>query len=141
VLVAVAVAWGVILLVTGGIDVHIGGWRLRSYGLARPFWLAIAATVSYIAAGGGSSPAAIREWGPALVAFIERRPAWIAGALAVVAVAIGVGYSTRAAVGADAYGYVSQVDLATAHSSPVVIRNEQGEIAGCVAPQPLPDWR
>lgn len=103
--------WGAILFVTGGIDIRIDGWRLRSNSLARPLWLAIAAAISYFAAGGRIRPATIRDWGPALTGIIERRPAAIAGALAVVAVAMGVGYSTRAAVAADAYGYVSQADL------------------------------
>lgn len=110
VLAAVAVGWGAILFVTGGIDIRIDGWRIRSYSLARPLWLAIAAAISYLAAGGRIRPA-VRDWAPALAGVIERRSAAIAGALAVVAVAMGVGYSTRAAVAADAYGYVSQADL------------------------------
>jgi hypothetical protein len=111
VLAAVAVVWAAILVATGGFDVRILGWRMRSNSLARPLGLAIAAACVYLGAGGRVRLAPIREWGPSLGDLIARRSAWIAGALAVMAVGIGAAYSTRAAVAADAYGYVSEADL------------------------------
>jgi hypothetical protein len=50
-----------------------------------------------------------RRYEPAIARF--SRHAWIAAFLALGVVGVGVSWNTRAAAGADAYGYVSQADL------------------------------
>lgn len=100
--------WGIILVLTGGVETQIGAVRVSSRNPERPFWLALAAFVGYCLVGRVKS---MRGDGHPL----ERTLARSAPELVAVATAatffVGIAYGTSAAGGADASGYVSQARL------------------------------
>jgi hypothetical protein len=101
---AAAVIWAAALMVLGGIDTEILGRRIRSNDAFRPLLIAAIALAVSIAAGGD---AALRRWAGIISAINERV---VVAALAVATLGVGVMFSTTAAAGADAYGYVQQAD-------------------------------
>ena len=103
--------WAIWLIVAGGFDGTILGIRVRSNNPRRVLVASACALVGYLVAGG-----TIRV-SPFLNALargrttFERRPGWVAAAIAAAAVVLTMVQATRIAGGADAYGYVSQADL------------------------------
>ena len=102
----VGAAWAAVLIVLGGFDIQIGGWRLSSHQPLRPILWASAALAVFVWANG------VRRTADAWSRFIERlNHHAVAAALALTALGIGMAYSTTVANASDAYGYVSQADL------------------------------
>ena len=103
----VACALGVIAAITGGGRIHVLGIGLSARGPHRAFIIA-----AILAALGLSAHTSARD---RLGRWLSRVPVrWshaAAAALALVVVALGLVYGTKAPAGADAYGYISQADL------------------------------
>ncbi len=101
----VSFAWSIALILSGGFDTHVLGYRVRSNDSFRPLFLAGIGFTVYLVCGG---PRAYRRLLDFAGRFDERL---VVGTLAVITLAFGVAYGTTVAGGADAYGYVSQADL------------------------------
>ena len=102
----VAAAWAAVLIVVGGFDIQIGGWRFSSHQPLRPvFWGSLTLAV-FVRANGVRRTA--DTWSR-VIARLDHQ--LVAAALALTALGVGVTYSTTVANASDAYGYVSQADL------------------------------
>lgn len=103
--------WAIWLIVAGGFDGTILGIRVRSNNPRRVLVASACALVGYLVAGG---TVRVSSFFNALArgrTTFERRPGWVAAAIAAAAVVLTMVQGTRIAGGADAYGYVSQADL------------------------------
>jgi 4-amino-4-deoxy-L-arabinose transferase-like glycosyltransferase len=98
--------WVVVVVVTGGFSVSIGGRIIASHEPMRPLYWSILPLAVFVWANGVDRTA--RTWS-SWIARIDHRVA--AGVLTVGTLAIGVTYATTSVVGSDAYGYVSEADL------------------------------
>lgn len=101
----VAFVWTIALVAFGGFELELMGQRVRSNDPFRTLLIATAGLTIFIAAGGTT---AWRRW-CAFASRVDER--LLVAGLALATVILGVKYSTTAAAGADAYGYVSQADL------------------------------
>jgi hypothetical protein len=93
-------------LTMGGFYFRVLGVRLSSWEVYKPFRLGMVAIVAAIAIRDRWAQPTRTSWNA-----IDRWSRWIAGAVAIVSVAIAVHWGVFAAGGADAYGYISQAAL------------------------------
>ena len=99
-------AWAAVLIVIGGFDIQIGGWRLSSHQPIRPmFWASVTLAV-FVWANGVRRTA--DTWSRVVAGLNHHL---VAAGLALTTLGIGITYSTTVANASDAYGYVSQADL------------------------------
>jgi hypothetical protein len=107
-----SLAWAVVVSVTGGIDLHAFGFRLKSTYPDRPVYVAALLAAIYVYffrenarrwQGVGSLTAAIPR--------LERAAAPIVVLLAIAVAAVGVRQGVLVAEASDAWGYISQADL------------------------------
>jgi hypothetical protein len=110
---AAALAWGIVVAVTGGVVIRMPFLRLTSRDAARPVLVALIAAAIYLIryrrhlAGDVARVRAIGRFTPASLSW----PAAAAAALAFAALFIGIHWGSFVAAGADASGYVSQAEL------------------------------
>ena len=95
------------LVVVGGVDTTLFGIPMTANEPMRPFLLATIALAVFIWSGPG--PARAWSWVQQATAGFDDRV--VAGLLAAAVAIAGLVYGSFVAVGADAYGYVSQADL------------------------------
>lgn len=93
-------------LTMGGFYFRVLGVRLSSWEAYKPFRLGMVATVAALAIRDRWAEPTQTSW-----ELIHRWSRWIAGAVAIVSIAIAIHWGVFAAGGADAYGYVSQAAL------------------------------
>jgi hypothetical protein len=117
-LIVVAVAWALLVTVTGGIDLRAIGVPFRSRNPNHAILLAIALALVYFGCFRARAlqrvlwlETVLRPSLARLVSVADRWPGSIACGLALITFVVGVRYGTFAAGGSDAYGYVSQADL------------------------------
>ena len=103
--------WAIWLFGAGGFDGTILGIRVRSNNPRRVLLASACALVGYFAAGGSVRVSPFFNAVARARTMFERRPGWVAAAIAAAAVVLAMVQGTRIAGGADAYGYVSQADL------------------------------
>jgi 4-amino-4-deoxy-L-arabinose transferase-like glycosyltransferase len=128
--------WGLLITVTGGIDLRPGGLRLSSRDPSRPAILALVLLLFYVLRYREQASAQI-AWLAALEerrALVSRLAPLLAAGLAVGVLAIGLACATYVAGGADAYGYISQSKLWLAGS----LTQPQPFVRGM--PWPNLDW-
>ena len=101
-----ALAWSILIRVTGGTVIAIAGLRVSSTDPVRPLLAAVILVAIYVFASG-------RQRVQEDVAFARRltTPSRIAAVLAVAIGVIAFAQSSFTASGADAYAYVTQADL------------------------------
>jgi dolichyl-phosphate-mannose-protein mannosyltransferase len=100
-----ATAWSLLLFFLGGFDRVVLGIRVRSNDPWRPLIVAVASLAAFFFAGGRIDPSRIfRRDLPAIL--VEPYGRWIAAAIALATLGVGLTHITRTAGGADAYGYV-----------------------------------
>lgn len=107
-----ACAWGLFLLVFGGVTVHLGGRVVSSNSALRPFVVSILSLVLFVARGGSARD--VVRWTRLTVTTaqsIDHRVA--ATALAAAVLVTGLAYEATAIGAADSYGYVSEADAWT----------------------------
>ncbi len=108
-----AAVWTVVLLTYGGFDTSIFGVRVRTNDAFRPFLLAWAAILVFVASVGGDRTDApmssVLDFAGRTLSRIDLRLAAIIVAAATVIV--GLTWSSKAAGGSDSYGYISQAEL------------------------------
>jgi hypothetical protein len=102
--VAFSIAWTAYLLEFHGFDVKIFGIKITTHQPAHPVGLAVAALVVFFVTNG------FRRLTEIWSTIAEGDDRAIAGLLAIVTTAVGLTFSTMAATGSDAYGYVSEAD-------------------------------
>jgi hypothetical protein len=106
VLIVIGTVWALTLIITGGIDVRIGGRLITSHEPLRPIAGAAIGVILLIWADG------VRRAHARWTALAGRlRPPVLAGALTAIVFILGVSYSSTTGTGSDTYGYVSQADL------------------------------
>ncbi len=103
----IVAAWGLIVLVTGGVSWEIGALHISSRNAVRPLLLAGVFIVWHLFRHG---PAATLS-DAATVGRRVWRPRVLAGGAAAITFLIGIVYGTYAVGGADSYGYLSQAEL------------------------------
>ncbi len=103
---ALALLWAAALVVSGGFDVTLAGRRLRTHEPMRPLVVAGLALAACVPLYGTARTHA--RWSR-LTRRLQHGP--VALALALFVSIVGLSYSTTAAAGPDAYGYVSQAEL------------------------------
>jgi hypothetical protein len=118
------------LVVVGGFDTTLFGVALTSNEPMRPFLLATISLAVFIWSGPG--PEQAWRWVQQTTAAFDDR--LVAGLLAAAVAIAGLVYGSFVAVGADAYGYVSQADLWLAGN----LRIDQPWVAD--APWPNAKW-
>ncbi len=102
----VGASWAAVLVVIGGFDIQIGGWRLSSHQPMRPILWASITLALFVWANG------VRRTADAWSRVIARlNHTLVAATLALTALGVGLSYSTTVANASDSYGYVSQADL------------------------------
>lgn len=106
-----SLGWAIWLMVAGGFDATILGIRVRSNNPRRVLLASACALVGYLVAGGRVRVSPFLNALARGRTTFERRPGWVAAAIAAAAVVLTMVQGTRIAGGADAYGYVSQADL------------------------------
>ena len=99
-------AWAAVLIVIGGFDIPIAGWRLSSHQPIRPMLWASVTLAVFVWANGVRRTA--DTWSRVT---LRLNHTLVAAALALTALALGMAYSTTVANASDSYGYVSQADL------------------------------
>jgi hypothetical protein len=103
---ALALAWGILVWVTGGTTITIAGLRVSSTDPIRPILAAVLlAAVSAVASGRQ------RLRADAVLTSTAATPARLAGVLAIALAIIATWQSSWTASGSDAHAYVSQADL------------------------------
>ncbi|HET9270585.1 MAG TPA: hypothetical protein VFO31_20550, partial [Vicinamibacterales bacterium] len=102
----VGAAWAAVLIVTGGFDIQIAGWRLSSHQPLRPMLWGSVTLAVFVWANGVRRTA--DAWSRVITQLNHQL---VAAALALAALGVGTAYSTTVANASDAYGYVSQADL------------------------------
>ena len=109
----VAAFWTVILLTHGGFDTSIFGVRIRTNDPFRPFLLAWAAILAFVASIGDDRTdhqmSSVLDVAARTLSRIDLR--LLAGVLAVATTIVGLTWSSKAAGGSDSYGYISQAEL------------------------------
>jgi hypothetical protein len=108
---ALALAWWLVLLVFGGVETRLLGFRIRSTNPFRPFWVGLAAIVSFLAAGGRGHLEELETRVGATRVMLLRHATVVACLLSTVGLIVGVAFNTRVGIASDTYGYVSQADL------------------------------
>ena len=98
--------WTAGLLLFGGFDLHVLGLTITSNDPTKPFWIALAASLLFVATASPDQRSRVLE---ALAR--ATRPAIVMPILIVWVAIVTVIYSTNAPGGADSYGYASQADL------------------------------
>lgn len=107
-----AAVWTGVLLIHGGFDTRMFGVRIRTSDPFRPFLVAFAAMLLFVATVGNDRGAAM--------SFVLDFPNWLlarfdgyllAVIIAVAVVVVGVKLGSKAAGGSDSYGYISQAEL------------------------------
>ena len=95
-----------LLVVSGGFDTEIFGWRVTTNEPMRPMLIASITISLFILSGG-------RVRGGARIsrAIVGANHRLLVGVMAAAVLAVGVTFATTAASGADSYGYVSQAEL------------------------------
>src|SRR5512134_1931568 len=106
-------AWAVVVAVTGGIDVHVLGVRLKSTSPDRPLYAAVVLAALYV---WFFREEARRRAQPltrlaAIIPRLEHAPVPIVVVLALAVFIVGVRQGVLVAEASDAWGYVSQADL------------------------------
>lgn len=107
-LAAVAAAWAVVVVTTGGISLQLGPVRLSSRSAWRP---AAVALVLALLALARTTSAERRRMLVAAAGGADRRAAAVAAVLAIALAAVSAIYGTHVAGAADSSGYVSQSRL------------------------------
>jgi hypothetical protein len=135
---ALAGAWTLLLIVTGGFDVTLIGVTITAHDVMRPAWAGAVALAVYVWARG---PRQVWDGIAAIGRAIDRRlarvrvPDRIAASAIAAAVAIfGVGWNAGVGGGADTYGYLSQAEL-WRHGLPIVPQPFAADV-----PWPDADW-
>ena len=111
--------WAVVIALTGGFLIELGPIRLSSRNASRVLLLALLALVSawrlayrdWVTRRARAMPGAIANvdrWLHTTAPAFERAAPALAWALGAILLACGVGFGSRVAGGADAYGYVSE---------------------------------
>jgi hypothetical protein len=111
--------WSVVIDVTGGWYLALGGLRLSSRTPIRPLLAALVAVALHIAVAGLADTLEagrrVMTAGDRVLPRFRRVAAravpWLAVAFAVGTAAAGIIYGSRTAGGSDSYGYVSEADL------------------------------
>ena len=108
-LAAAAAAWiiAITILIGGPISFRFAGLPIRSHSAIPALAVALVATTVLLLCGFRLQAEATRWWWT----FGARRAHWIAAAMAVVTIAIGVNWGTFAAGGSDSYCYLNQAEL------------------------------
>ena len=105
--------WTFFLLSYPGFDAVILGVKVTTHEPLRPLAITLLAIAVLVAANGVARTVETATsgllWIRHIGGRIDDRP--IVGLLAIAVVAVGVGWNTRSAGGADSYGYVSEADL------------------------------
>lgn len=105
-LTALALAWTILTLATGGFSTTIGQMRLSSRGLARPALTTAVLFLSYVAVAGVSG---VRRDGASLRNLVTASR--VALLLVLVSLAVALNANAWTAGGSDAYSYVTEADL------------------------------
>lgn len=95
-----ALAWALLIWLSGGIDARILGVTVRARGVVRP----LVVSVVLLSAAGWVSRGSLRDL-PAAASILVP---WFAGTLAFITVVDALRYGSFVAAGSDAYGYLSQ---------------------------------
>jgi hypothetical protein len=135
-LIVLSTAWAVFVAITGGIDAHPFGLRLRSTSPDRAVYAAAALTALYLTFYRDDARRRAQRlsgWTP-MVTLLERAALPIVVALSVGTSFVALRQGVLVAEAADAWGYVSQADLWLARDLVV-----EQPIGGQV-PWPLADW-
>jgi hypothetical protein len=103
----VAAVVTVVILITGGFSLSIGGWSLRARNPVPPMAAAAVLGMAGLAAGRGMLSGALAWWWTA----IERHAAAAAIVVAAVTVYAGMTWGTLAAGGSDSYCYLNQAEI------------------------------
>jgi oligosaccharyl transferase STT3 subunit len=103
----VAAIWAAAVAAAGGFDFHVAGLSIRSHSATPAIVVAVVCVILLVARG---PAAAIREVS-SIAAAANNRAAWIAVALAVVAIGFGAAFGTYVAGGPDSYCYLNQAEL------------------------------
>ena len=103
---ALGALWVVVVVVTGGFEVPVGGRTFSSHEPMRPLYWSLLPLALFVWANGVDRTA--RAWS-SRIARIDHRIAALV--LTLGTFAIGVTHATTAVIGSDAYGYVSEADL------------------------------
>ena len=109
-----ALAWAVLVAVTGGIDVHAFGIRLKSTFPDRPVYAAVLLAALYVYFFRDDARRRAQAMGGRLAGAIprlEQAAMPIVGLLAIGVVVVGVRQGALVAEASDAWGYISQADL------------------------------
>ncbi|HYN06501.1 MAG TPA: hypothetical protein VES67_03830 [Vicinamibacterales bacterium] len=137
-LAALAGAWTLLLLATGGFDITLFNVIITAHDVTRPAWAGAIALAVYVWARGPRRVAGrIAEIGRAIDRRLARVPipdrigAWVMAAAVTV---FGVGWNAGVGGGADTYGYLSQAEL-WRHGVPIVPQPFAAEV-----PWPDADW-
>jgi hypothetical protein len=101
-----AAVWAIGVVLTGGFSISVGGRIFSSREPMRPILWGSLTLAAFVWANGAGRTAT--AWSR-LIARLDHRV--VGTGLAVVALAVGVGYSTTVGNASDAYGYVSESDL------------------------------
>ena len=98
--------WTGALILFGGFDLHLFGLTITSNDPTKPFWIALAASLVFVATASPDQRSRVLE-------ALSRvtRPAIVMPILIGWVAVITVIYSTNAPGDADSYGYASQADL------------------------------
>jgi hypothetical protein len=122
-------AWTAVAVLSGGIDLHLFGFAIRSRGAFRPAVSALALLSAVAWRYRTELGSAARDL-PASAAAIAP---WIAGVLALVTVTNAIRYGSFVAAGSDSYGYVSQAygwalgELPRPYAIPLFLPFESGD--------------
>jgi hypothetical protein len=110
-LAALCLGWATLLAWGPGFDTALAGMRITSNDPLRPLLVASCLFTAVLLAGSAAGEAGRRVWSALGGVRRHVNDRTVAGGVTALALAIGLIYSTTAASGADAYGYVSQADL------------------------------
>lgn len=108
VIAVVALAWAVLVMLTGGLAIRLGVLRVRSRDPVRALFLAVLFAVPYLRL---SWPGQLRRDAAWLQHTARRSAPAAAVVLSLVTLVTGLRYGVFVAAGADPYGYVSQAEL------------------------------
>ena len=113
---AVLLAYSAILAATGGIDVTLGGLRLRSRTWQRPALVGLACLLAVAVADRRRAQRVVRHGAAATARTLDRTwpllsPRVVAALAACGTLVIGLAFGTKVAGGADSSGYLNQARL------------------------------
>ena len=113
-LIALSIAWALVVALTGGIDLRSRGIPFRSTDPDRAALVVVLLVVVYALAYRAQTRTHM-SWVdarmPSVGEWVERRAPMFASIISAAVMAVGYVYGAHVAGGADSYGYISQADL------------------------------